>query len=128
MIRRIAALAALLLALALAACAQPSADSAGSAPSVAPSTGLPSAGLPSAGLPSAEGNQTLSGTVTAGVEPNCLVLSGDGATHLLVFHDESLRSAAKVGTVVTVVGKARPELMSTCQQGTPFIVTSVRPN
>jgi hypothetical protein len=123
MIRRIAALAALLLALALAACAQSSADSAGSAPSVAPS-----AGLPSAALPSAEGNQTLSGTVTAGVEPNCLVLSGDGATHLLVFHDESLRSAAKVGTVVTVVGKAQPELMSTCQQGTPFIVTSVLPN
>jgi hypothetical protein len=121
--RRIAALAALLLALALAACAQPSADSAGSAPSVAPS-----ADLPSADLPSAQGSQTLSGTVTAGVEPNCLVLSGDGATHLLVFHDESLRSAAKVGTDVTVVGKAQPDLMSTCQQGTPFIVTSVLPN
>jgi hypothetical protein len=122
MIRRIGALAAL-LALALAACAQPSAEPAEPAGALA----APSA-APSADLPSAEGSQTLSGTVTAGVEPDCLVLKGGTDSHLLVFDDESLRSAAKVGTEVTVVGRAQPGMMTTCQEGTPFLVTSVLPN
>ena len=127
MIRRLSALAAPLVALTLAACAQPSSDSTGSASSGAPSAGLPSAGLPSdpAGP---ETSQTIKGTVTAGVEPGCLVLKGDTGSYLLVFADESLRSSAKVGAQVTVVGKAEPGMMTTCQQGTPFTVTSVLPN
>jgi hypothetical protein len=127
MIRRVGALAAL-LALALAACAQPSAEPAGRAGAPAASSAAPGAGPPSADLTSAEGSQTLSGTVTAGVEPHCLVLKAGTDSHLLVFDDESLRSAAKAGTEVTVVGKAQPGMMTTCQQGTPFLVTSVLPN
>jgi hypothetical protein len=56
------------------------------------------------------------------------VLKEGTASHLLVFDDESLRSAARIGVQVTVVGKAQPGMMTTCQQGTPFLVTSVLPN
>jgi hypothetical protein len=81
-----------------------------------------------AGKPGAEGTQTLSGTVAAGVEPNCLVLNGMAGMHQLIINDAAARAAAKVGASVTVVGKADPRMMTTCQQGTPFVVTQVRPN
>src|SRR3954465_16045189 len=112
MIRRISALAVLLFALAFAACARPSADPARSAPSVASSPDPPGPDLPSA-----EGGQTLSGTVTAGVEPGCVVLKADdrSGSHLLVFDDEALRSSAEAGARVTVVGKAQPGMVTTCQ-------------
>jgi hypothetical protein len=126
MIRRRSAFA-VLLALTLTACAQPSSGPTGST-----SSGLPSAGLPSAGLPSdpagPEASQVIKGTVTAGVERGCLVLKGDTDSHPLVFADESLRSSARVGARVTVVGRAEPGMMTTCQQGTPFTVTSVLRN
>jgi hypothetical protein len=69
--------------------------------------------------------QAISGTVAEGVEPNCLLLRGDGKAHLLVFADPALKSKATVGAKVTVVGTAKPAQMTTCQQGTPFLVTSM---
>jgi hypothetical protein len=69
--------------------------------------------------------QAISGTVAEGVEPNCLLLRGDGKPHLLVFVDPALKSKAVVGAKVTVVGTAKPAQMTTCQQGTPFLVTSL---
>jgi hypothetical protein len=75
----------------------------------------------------ASGAMTITGTVTAGVEPNCLLLTGDRDAHLLLFDDESVRSQAKVGTRLTVTGRAEPDMMTTCQQGIPFLVTAVRP-
>jgi hypothetical protein len=75
--------------------------------------------------PTAAGRQTLSGTVTAGVEPHCLLLTGDGAAHLLLFTDPAQRAKAQVGTSITVVGTAAPTQLTTCQQGIPFVVTSV---
>jgi hypothetical protein len=63
---------------------------------------------------------TLTGTVVAGVEANCLLLN----QYLLVGGD---RSKLRAGAKVTVTGRARPDLMTTCQQGTPFQVEAVQP-
>jgi hypothetical protein len=63
---------------------------------------------------------TLTGTVTTGVEANCLLLDG----YLLVGGPrEQLRGGARV----TVTGRVRADLMTTCQQGTPFLVESAQP-
>jgi hypothetical protein len=120
LIGRRGVLAALTVVLFAAGCAnstssEPSSPGpAGSAPSSSSSS--------SSSSPSAE---TISGTVAAGVEPNCLLLQGDGKPHLLVFADPALKARAKLGATVTVVGTAEPAQMTTCQQGTPFIVTSM---
>ena len=70
------------------------------------------------------GTTTLTGTIAAGVEPNCLLLDD----HLLIIDDPALRSAAKAGAAVTVTGRVEQGMMTTCQQGTPFIVTTLRAN
>ncbi len=122
MIRRLSVLTALVAVLFAAGCAR-NAD-----------TGSPAAAPPSAapteesGKPSAPVGQTITGTVTAGVEPNCVLLSGGGTDYLLIFEDPALRDQVKTGEQATVVGRAEKGQMTTCQQGTPFIVTSVRPN
>jgi hypothetical protein len=78
----------------------------------APATPIPT-GAPAAPI-------TISGTVQAGVEANCLLLKG----YLLVGgRDEGVRAGAKV----TVTGRARSDLLTTCQQGTPLQVETVRP-
>jgi hypothetical protein len=63
--------------------------------------------------------------VQAGVEPHCLVLRGTGGSHVLAFHDPSLKSQVTVGAKVTLTGRADPRMMSTCQQGVVFVVTGV---
>jgi len=63
---------------------------------------------------------TLTGTVTAGVEPNCLLLDN----YLLV---GGPRDVIRPGARISVVGRPEPDLMTTCQQGTPFRVESARP-
>jgi hypothetical protein len=63
---------------------------------------------------------TVTGTVEAGVEANCLLLKG----YLLV---GGANGAVRAGAKVTVTGRPRPELLTTCQQGTPLQVESVRP-
>jgi hypothetical protein len=62
------------------------------------------------------------GTVKDGVEPGCVLLSTGTQTYLLLGGD---RAALKSGATLTVYGRPQPELMSTCQQGTPFQVTRV---
>jgi hypothetical protein len=64
--------------------------------------------------------RTLTGTVRAGVEPNCLLLDG----YLLV---GGPRDQLSSGTRVTVTGRVQADLMTTCQQGTPFLVESAKP-
>ena len=121
----------LLVALALAGCANGSTgDSAGapSAPAVtSPAPAIPSpepTEEPSATKPPSGGTKTLTGTITAGVEPNCLLLED----HLLIISDAKLKAAAKTGATVTVTGRVEPGMMTTCQQGTPLVVTSLRAN
>ena len=124
---------ALLLLVLAAGCANNATDS-GAAPAPAPSasdvvdlpTTKPSGpvGEPTSGRPVA-GGQTITGTVTAGVEPGCLLLADSSGSHLLIFDDPAMRADAAVGSKVKIVGKAQPNMMSTCQQGVPFIVVSV---
>lgn len=105
-------IAVLLLAL-LSGCAS-------SSPSSSPSSPATPSPTPS--------SQVISGLVSAGVEPHCLILRDATGSHALYFHDESLRASAPPGATVTLVGHAEPGMMTTCQQGEPFIVTAVRKN
>jgi len=120
----------LLVALALAGCANGgTADSAGapaSAPSAPPASSAPPAPTEESApvKPSAGATTTLTGTIAAGVEPNCLLLDD----HLLIISDPQLQSTAKAGATVTVTGRAEQGMMTTCQQGTPFIVATLRAN
>jgi hypothetical protein len=128
-IRRRSLCAALVAVLFAAGCGnssstgQPGGSGSESAPSAASS--VPSSVPP--GGSSSEQAETISGTVVAGVEPNCTLLQGDGKPHLLIFSDPAMKAKAAVGAMVTVVGTARPAQMTTCQQGTPFLVTAISP-
>jgi hypothetical protein len=125
--------AALALMVCLAGCAN-NTSSSSSAPeasadlpsSAAPSPALPTA-EPSSAKPTAAGAETITGTVESGVEPGCLLLQDGMGSHLLVFDDAAMRADAAVGKKVTLSGRSEPTMMSTCQQGIPFIVTSVTP-
>jgi len=79
------------------------------------STRTPRPAAPSAGT------TTLTGTVQAGVEANCLLLAG----HLLL---DGPPDVLTPGARVTVTGEVRADLMTTCQQGTPFLVRSATRN
>lgn len=65
----------------------------------------------------------LTGTVEAGVEPGCLLLGSSGVLHQLVGATQGLAP----GQRVTVQGRPDPALLTTCQQGTPFVVSSSAP-
>jgi hypothetical protein len=103
----------------LAGCASPTPSSSPSAPA-SPS--------PSSASSSSSSSETISGTLSAGVEPHCLILRDATGSHSIYFHDESLRAQAPAGAQVTLVGHPEPGMMTTCQQGEPFIVTEVRHN
>jgi len=131
-VRRLSVLLALAALLVTGGCA--GAGESGTpadAPSSAPT--LPPAELPNDPPPvslapkGSAGAQTITGTVTSGVEPGCLLLTGGSESYLLIFEDAALRARAKVGARITVTGLADPTMMTTCQQGTPFVVASVRP-
>jgi hypothetical protein len=127
-------LAGLLLAavvVLLAACAEPDAGDGGAAfggagPTTTAET-LPTAPpTPSTEPGSTGGSQvTATGTVQAGVEPGCLLLHADqGTVYLLVGGD---RRQLRAGGRIQVTGRVVPDLLSTCQQGEPLRVGSVRP-
>jgi hypothetical protein len=121
-------LAAFVAVLVTAGCARDGGDtsaagpaSSSSSPDLPTSSDLPA---PSKGAgPGDTGAQTITGTVTKGVEPGCLLV----ADHLLIFDDAALKAVAKEGAAVVVTGRAETGMMTTCQQGTPFVVTAVRP-
>lgn len=68
---------------------------------------------------------TVTGNLEDGVEPNCTLLRTPSTLYLLLGDTTDLRS--HLGTRATVTGHtlARP-MATTCQQGTPFFVTSAR--
>ncbi|MGX6605077.1 hypothetical protein ACWKSP_23525 [Micromonosporaceae bacterium Da 78-11] len=126
--RRLAAAFLVTLSLGLTACAnnvEPGAAPAAPAPSSSDIIDLPPVSVEPSGKPTAGGAQTITGKVTQGVEPNCLLLQDSTGSHLLVFDDPAMKATAKVGADITLVGRSEPKMMSTCQQGVPFIVTSV---
>ncbi|MEU4712741.1 hypothetical protein AB0F73_03605 [Micromonospora purpureochromogenes] len=100
----------------------PSSDPTGVPPSTAlPPTALPPTKRPPVGpsVPPGPGATTITGTVQAGVEPNCLLVEG----YQLI---GGPRDVLTVGARVTVTGQPKPDMMTTCQQGTPFVVESAR--
>ncbi|MBO4162974.1 MULTISPECIES: hypothetical protein [Micromonospora] len=107
----------------------PSASPASVAPSTSPAGPVPpGASVPPGGpklpgggpkVPPGPGATELTGTVESGVEPGCLLLDG----HQLV---GGPKDVLVVGARVSVTGRAQPDLMSTCQQGVPFVVESAR--
>ncbi|BAL86374.1 hypothetical protein AMIS_11540 [Actinoplanes missouriensis 431] len=126
-IRRSVIPVALLLALS-AGCANNTGTEPG-APAPAPSsaaieesaaTSAPSEDSSAPGKP-AGGTTTLTGTITEGVEPGCLLLDG----HLLIFNDAAQKQSVKAGDQITVTGTPAKDMMTTCQQGEPFKVSSV---
>lgn len=88
-------------------------------PGAAPPSGSQPPGGPGKSSP-APGGAVLTGTVTSGVEPGCLLLG----EYLLV---GGPRDVIKAGAKLTVTGRAQPDLMTTCQQGTPFVVETAKP-
>ncbi|MBN1173134.1 MAG: hypothetical protein JXA67_13255 [Micromonosporaceae bacterium] len=94
--------------------AQPSETTEPTAPAPGP-TGQPSA--------TAAGEITVSGVIEAGVELNCLVLQTAERSYLLVGGD---RAKLTAGKRVTVRGRLEPDLMTTCQQGTPLRVSEIQ--
>jgi hypothetical protein len=142
MIRRSGVLAALSVVLFLAGCAGNTADTgaagqSSSAPVPAPSTASPAPSSPGdataipepkttgSAKPDAGAVETLTGQVIAGVEPGCLVLTGTRGAHLLIVTGDMTKTV-KVGDTVTVTGRSDPGMVTTCQQGTPFVVTAVK--
>ncbi|WP_439659182.1 hypothetical protein ACSHWB_43515 [Lentzea sp. HUAS TT2] len=67
--------------------------------------------------------KTVRGTVSGGVEAGCTILTAPGEQYLLLGADPAI---AVAGAVVEVTGKADPGAMTTCQQGTPFHVSSTK--
>jgi hypothetical protein len=120
-------LAGLLLAgLLLVACAEPDPDDGGPAQGGATTvpTTLPD-DPPVTGPTRPTGQVTLTGTVRAGVEPNCLLLEAEnGGSYLLVGGE---RAELAPGSRVAVTGRVDRDLLSTCQQGEPLVVASIEP-
>ena len=65
----------------------------------------------------------IEGTVEAGVEAGCLILTANGKTYNLVGGDPTV---LKVGARVVVRGEEQPDLVTMCQQGIPFRVVEAR--
>lgn len=83
-------------------------------------TGMPTTKPTTPGGGKSTGPIVLTGTIRAGVEPGCLLLDD----YLLVGGPKDvLRSGARV----TVTGRVEPDLLTTCMQGTPFIVEQAQP-
>ena len=118
------ALAGLLLAgLLLAACAEPEGNDAGAGQGAATTVPTTLAGNPPATRPTqAAGEVTVTGTVVEGVESGCLLLDADGRQYLLIGGD---RAELRAGSRVSVTGRSDPNLLSTCQQGEPLVVSSI---
>lgn len=136
-------LAAVLLCLVLASCGQvPPAEvpyssstpttgtTTPSVPAPLPpsSTPLPTAAPPVPTLPTPSralepGTTVVRGTVSAGAESGCTLLSNETAQYLLLGADPAI---AVAGAVVEVTGRPDPGAMTTCQQGTPFHVTKTQ--
>ena len=106
------------LLLAVAACGSSSTVPGGSGSTTPTSTPVEDLTLtPTPGAPPI----TVSGTVSDGVEAGCLVLTTDDGTYTLIGQTRGLTA----GRQVTLRGVPAPDVLTTCQQGTPFRVLEV---
>ncbi len=127
-------------ALLLSACGNATDQAAGGDPTAAPTstafpTPVPVPSTPNSvptgtatkhpgppGIPIGTGRPiTVDGIIEAGVEPGCRVLTS-GSTMYLVLGGKDVPT----GVPVRVEGILQPGVLSTCQQGTPLRVTSVK--
>jgi len=69
---------------------------------------------------------TITGTLQEGVEGNCVLLKTPDRLYQLICGDRS-KLKRNASSKVTVTGRIALGMMTTCQQGTPFQVTDVRP-
>jgi hypothetical protein len=101
--------------------ADPSASVTPSTPTTpAPTTPEPPPGTPD---PTPSGSEiTVKGKIVPGVEPGCKVLQTGSQGYLLISPNADLQ----VGATVVVQGRVVPDMVTTCMQGTPLVVTSVR--
>jgi hypothetical protein len=143
--RALTVLAAAATAVTLAACGnatdQPGSGpteqpTASAPPSSAPPSSVPPSSAPTAIPPSGGGTfkpgptgipvgtpraVTIDGVIEAGVEPGCKVLTAGNTRFLILGGDD-----VPLGVPVRVEGTLQPGVLSTCQQGTPLRVTSVK--
>jgi hypothetical protein len=108
-----------------------------SAPSSAPSAAAPSGSSAADVVPipdltgkppkpgTGEATTTVSGTVVAGVEAGCLLLRTGATDYLLLIGAGA--GAVKAGDKVRATGTVDTGRMTTCQQGTPLVVTRIQP-
>ncbi|HEX6968151.1 MAG TPA: hypothetical protein VF174_04960 [Micromonosporaceae bacterium] len=110
---------------------QPGADPTPTTPAPTPSTPVRPTGPSGAGVPPVNESPTpgggqpgapivLTGTIREGVEQGCLLLDD----YLLV---GGPRDVLRAGARVVVTGHPDPNLMTTCMQGTPFLVARAQP-
>lgn len=108
---------------------QPGGSTSAESPSATPSADLPTVeppgSKPAVPPPPGQGEapQTVRGVVAEGVEAGCLVLNTDSGPYVLIGGDRRL---LQPGRTVEVVGVPDPSMVTTCQQGTPMKVTSVK--
>lgn len=116
--RTMTATAALAVVTVVTACSStPGAETPSPTPSSSATDQSGTEGTPTAGP------IEVTGTVTEGVEEGCLVLTDQGTTYLLLGEHDELVDGAEV----TVEGTLADDGATTCQQGTPLEVQSVRP-
>lgn len=77
--------------------------------------------------PVTAGEITISGQVVEGVEAGCLLLQSGAEMYLLILPRNMDRSALRTGRAATVRGRVELGMLTTCQQGTPFVVMEIRP-
>ncbi|GAB3221424.1 hypothetical protein GCM10027447_06930 [Glycomyces halotolerans] len=70
--------------------------------------------------PGSTSEMTITGTVESGVESGCLILDYKGTVYG-IFGDYD-KSVVYAGAEVELHGHLEPDMMSFCQQGTPFVV------
>ena len=118
---RVACVAALLMA-ALVGCADTSED-----PSVPPSPSFSATPVPPTSVePSSKaGEITVTGTVADGVESGCLLLRTGTVSYLLIASPAQKQALSAATGDVTVRGRPQPDMVTTCQQGTPLEVSEV---
>jgi hypothetical protein len=115
----------LLAGLLVAACAEPDGDDAGAGQGAATTVATTPPASPTTTQAPSAGELTVTGTVTEGVEPNCLLLdAGGGQRYLLMGGD---RAELRAGSRVAVTGRVDRGLLSTCQQGEPLVVSAIEP-
>ncbi|BCB84472.1 hypothetical protein Psuf_017850 [Phytohabitans suffuscus] len=93
-----------------------------SSPSASPSSFPENLPTPTpSGQPPAGASTEVSGTVVEGVESGCRLID----QYLLLPGPGISRDDLRIGATLTVRGRVERGMMTTCQQGTPFVVTEI---